>query len=545
MKAVSRETWEKITRLNNGNFWSRVFNSEEQVELLHEIGCSGESAAIPALAPLLVDTSGPIWRAAVEAIHRLFDSLSPFDLIALDHRMRSVGDYETNRNRQWKKIQPSDIKRFASSDFATNLLGLASFHNSGYVREAAIKQLLNQNDSQELPFLLVRLNDWVLPVREIAAEGVNARLRTDYAPYFLSNLLLVLHLRTCGRVNHALVDAVTALLRRAECKEALLAGMHSKDKALRRASFQLAAGAEQSSRLVVIKAALTDADSVARAWATKLFLPEINPEELPAIASSLLSDRFMPVRRDALWALAAKRPDVAADAINKALLDSHVGMREVARHFLSSDPKFNAREFYLGALKQSEKKTLATAIRGLGENGIAEDVLVAGKFINSPNSRERRAAVYAIGKLDPEQLSSKITQLLGDEMPGVSREALKVFQKKAWRLSLEELWLLFTTDTRRFVRRNALTLILHFGKWQKLPYLLFASIDADAIISNLAQDALRDWFKNYNHSFEEPKKEDLGKIQEVLRQVGAKLDKKKHQEINACLKLYFPHADLA
>ena len=69
MKSVSKETPEKIDRLfRGGSFWSRVLaSSEEQVELLHEIGFSGEAGAIPEIACLLVDASGPVFRAAGEA----------------------------------------------------------------------------------------------------------------------------------------------------------------------------------------------------------------------------------------------------------------------------------------------------------------------------------------------------------------------------------------------------------------------------------------------------------------------------------------------
>jgi hypothetical protein len=44
-------------------------------------------------------------------------------------------------------------------------MALASFHPSGYVREEAIAHLAAVWDGTELPFLLIRVNDWVAPVR--------------------------------------------------------------------------------------------------------------------------------------------------------------------------------------------------------------------------------------------------------------------------------------------------------------------------------------------------------------------------------------------
>jgi len=241
-------------------------------------------------------------------------------------------------------------------------------------------------------------------VREAATRAVNARLRPEYAQYFLRSLQLVLRLETCGRANRVLVDSVCGLLRRAECREVLQDGMKSSDRALRCASFQLAADAEQSARSVIIKAALADADPVARAWAVRRFLPEATAEELPSMAAPMLADRFMPVRRDALWALATKCPDFAGEPLRRALLDSHVRMREVARQFLAADERFDARPFYLDALERREAKTLAAAIRGLGESGGLEDAKLVSPFLNVPEPRLRRAASYAVGKLDAEQL---------------------------------------------------------------------------------------------------------------------------------------------
>src|SRR5437867_5563042 len=116
MKAISQQTWEKIHRLGGRNFWSRVFgSSEEQVELLRDIGLSGEAAAIPESAWLLVDLSGPIWRAGVD-VHRLLETLSPLNLAALDQRIREVGSCDREVDRRWRKLRPSGLSRFASSE---------------------------------------------------------------------------------------------------------------------------------------------------------------------------------------------------------------------------------------------------------------------------------------------------------------------------------------------------------------------------------------------------------------------------------------------
>lgn len=475
-----------------------------------------------------------------EEIHQIISELSPLDLAALDQRVReSYSAYRYYNLQNWQSLRPSDVGRLAQSKFTTSLVGLASSHFSGYVREAAVAELASQRTGKELPFLLIRLNDWVSQVRNAAEQAVRARIVPAYAVHLLANISLVLRLRVCGRVEKKFVDDICDLLKRAECKDVLLAGTTSKDKAVRRISFQLAAEAEPSTRAAIIRAAMTDPDAVARSWAVRHFLPDVSPDELPGVIEPMLKDRFMPVRRDALWYAATKRPDLAKQPLRAALLDYHVSMRETARQFLDVAEVKDAAEFYADALGNGSDKQRFAAICGLGETGKAADVLLVVPFLNSPLTKIRRAAAYAIGRLDLEGQLERLVGILSDAKPSVSREALKVLQSKARYVALAELENLFASGTNFHVRRNTLTLILHTDKWKKVPALLKACADKDERIAEQAAKALRDWSSNYNGSFAEPTHDDYRKILLALGQHEPYLPNGFATELRACLKIYF------
>jgi hypothetical protein len=187
-----------------------------------------------------------------EEIHQIISELSPLDLAALDQCVReSWTAYRYYNLQNWQALRPSDVGRLAQSKFATSLVGLASFHLNGHVREAAVAELASQRTGKELPFLLIRLNDWVPQVREAAASAVQARIKSAYAVHLLANISLVFRLRVCGRVEKKFVDDICGLLKGAECEKILRAGTTSKDKAVRRISFQLAAEAEPSARAAI------------------------------------------------------------------------------------------------------------------------------------------------------------------------------------------------------------------------------------------------------------------------------------------------------
>ena len=419
-----------------------------------------------------------------------------------------------------------------------SLVGLASFHHSGYVREAAVGELALKGTGKELPFLLIRLNDWVSQVRETAARAVRARIEPAYAVHLLANISLMLRLRGRGRVEKQFLDDVCSLLKRPECKEVLQGGMASGDKAIRRISFQLTAESDPSTRTSIVRVLMTDPDAAVRSWAVRHFLPDVPPEELLSVAEPMLNDQYMPVRRDALYAVATKRPDLATEPLRRALLDSHISMREAARQFLSIAGVADVRCFYTEAVVSGTGTQRFAAICGLGETGNASDVSLLSASLVSPTARIRRAAVYAMGRLDVEGCLAKLTEFLTDTKPSVSKEALKSLLSKARLIPLEELESLLTNNRMFHVRRNALTLILHTDKWRKLPALLNACADADAKIAGSATVALRGWFLTYNRSFVEPTRVDFDRIQSVLSKVESKLPHGAAEELRDCLKTF-------
>jgi hypothetical protein len=484
------------------------------------------------------------WRRFFESndlgeIDQIISELSPLDLASLDQRTRGYVSYSYYTFQNWQKLGPSDIRKLAGSKFATSLVGLASFHSNGHIREKAVAELASQHTGRELPFLLIRLNDWVPQVHEAAAEAVRARIKPAYAVYLLANIALVLRLRICGRVDKKFVDDICGLLKSSNCKEVLWAGMKSKDKTVRRMSFQLAAEAEPSSRAAIIRAVMADPDAMARSWAIRQFLPEVTPDELPGVIEPMLKDRFMPVRRDALWFAATKRPDIAKMAVRDALLDSHISMRETARQFLNVAEINSTRDFYADALEKAGDTQQYSAICGLGETGKVADVPLVASFLDSNLTKLRRAAVYAIGRLDLEGQLQQLFRILPDARPSVSREVLKALQPKAAFLPLDDLEALLAYSTVFHVRRNALTLIQHNGKWKKVPAILTACTDKDPRIAEQAVEALRTWRLNYNSSYAEPTHEDFQRISSALDQVQSCLPHGFDVELRACLKIYF------
>lgn len=538
LKSISEETREKLRSLyGSGSLWTRLVNgSKQRVELLREIARSGETAAIPELAEFLFDKSGEVREATSEAIHGLIQSVAVGQFPELDQRMRT-GSRSYYLENDWSYMAPADVERLAMLLPGTSMCGLASFHSNGRVREAAIRVLAVSGDGSELPFLLLRLNDWVAPVRTAARHAVTQRLKPGYVPHFLRSLPLVIRLESCGRADHSgILNEIRTLIECHECRPFLLEAFASGSVAMRRACMRLLSDGEGSERSEILKLGLLDSDQVIRLWAARQVLADASPSELESIVDGLLRDRSMPVRREALQALATKLPDVALPALKRALLDTSKSMRETARYYLKQSVGFDVAAFYREMIRRGEEALLAIAIRGTGETGGRDDAEIVKPYLSSPKPSLRKAAVFSVAQLCPEAFEGELMELLGDTSPGVSKETCKALLANMRLVGRTALLSKLNENNSFYVRRNALRLLLHLGKWKQLAPLLDLCCTEDERLSPLAQAGIIAWFENYNVSFVAPDRQQIDEIQAALVLSAPFLSKRMLQELEAILK---------
>jgi len=138
---------------------------------------------------------------------------------------------------------------------------MASFHHSGYVREEAAKRLNRITTGIEIPFLLIRLDDWVSSVRDAAQKAINSRLDPAYCRSFITNLALIARLEATAKVHsEPIIKGIKELLLSPECQSGLSEALGSSDRFIRRASFRLAINSKGRNLSEVLRQALNDSD---------------------------------------------------------------------------------------------------------------------------------------------------------------------------------------------------------------------------------------------------------------------------------------------
>lgn len=405
------------------------------------------------------------------------------------------------------------------------LTALASFHGSGYVREAAVRRLLDNRDGSEVPFLLLRCNDWVPTIAELAQRGLRDRLQPDYAGHVLRSYRLIEHLQHAQRNSLTkLLHDVRMALQHPAAWPALQAACAANDKCVRRAAYVLLAEAHSGQRAStaepelrrLLLQALQSRDLWLRIWAARTARQRLYGRALVDVLAPAQHDRSAPVRREALLAFLDDFPE-----LRRSLLDPCAGVRSMVRFYLRKKAHVDPAAVYQDELARAwsedclgstpaTTRRICVALDGLGETASSEQAqssrplstLAAptgpgtDTLLYDPRPRIRRSALRMLVRLDRSEDKTRslyaLRAALADSAPGVVRAALEILAGESGntallRLGADEIWGAFQARQETGTRRRLLLALTQFGRWTRLGYLLQASLDPNPQIAALAR----------------------------------------------------------
>jgi hypothetical protein len=475
----------------------------------------------------------------MESLGQLSANVPVRVLPAIDAVVReSFSEYQRDG---WPDLGLLELGRFRGIRQAWGVMAVAASHRNGYVREAAVRGLAASGDGRVVPYLIVRLNDWVEQVHAAARAGLDMCLRPAFASQVISALPLVWALGRQRRVDHGdIVTNVFAFLRSAGCASAVRAGCIAPERDIRRACFEveLSGGGRQPAD--VLSETLADREPAVRLWAARQVAQAFPAVWAEPLARRALADRSVQVRRVALAALAPRlSDDQARTLIDVALLDTNTTARWQARVLALARGPFDLAAFYRRALSTvTRAQAIRGALLGLGESGTADDVALLAPFHAADRLGVRCAALRARASLEP--LSSIEPYLAALRLPAasVSREARRAIEPRIAQVPVAILHELVVEQALpAHARRNALSLANGKSKWERLPVLLDACADQDEMIANLALLFVDGWCGGYNRSFLQPTPPQVDAAAAVFARVSSRLGARARAEIGSVLSV--------
>jgi hypothetical protein len=507
-RSLLADAWRKPTLLERWSADQRLLN------IIAKVRASGEPGAIGHLLHLGLAESASVRSAAREAIRDLLALIPTQGIPELDEAVRREWGYLD----VWYGLRPETVAATrVNADEDAAFLRVATCHQSGYVREQAIKGLAQDESSNSLPFLIVRSVDWVAQVRVAAQLEIYRRLQRRYVDAFVSCLSLLDRLRGSQRFAPELCDSIKRFLQGPNSAEALQKGFQSNDRIVRRHSFTLAVENPGFNAREVVESAAADTDVRIRKWAFTFSQSEMS-EHWPELCKRAVRDPFSAIRRIAFESLIAE-PAPRADQLVGFLLDSSPAMRHSAQDLL---PKLNISvpDYYRAALDTNQRPRSICAL-GLAEVGDANDALRIMALMQDSLAKTRSAAVRALRILGLTD-SDLLFRALHSDVASVAREAV-ISLLSARVASADVIWKQTLVNEDPIVWRTILKSFNDVGKWVRLKVYLEAVATTDAGLSTFAVERLRIWLAQYNRSFTIPQTSDATQIPALLDGVCQKL----------------------
>jgi HEAT repeat protein len=400
-------------------------------------------------------------------------------------------------------------------------LALASFHPCGYLREAAVRSLARLDDGMELPYLLLRLNDWVSEVRRVAEEEVLSRAGRGYARHFVACLPLVDRLRDLSRADQERVlEAITSVLQGSEARGHLVAAARDGEVALRRSALRALERSEATPWREVLAVAAADPDLVIRGWAAREAVARAAPEDARGMLERMAGDPHVSVRASALRGLVHLPGARPASHLRAALLDPAASVRGIARfHLRDLDADQDFAALYRAELHASGGRRRRAAASGLGETGTASDAAAIAPLLGSDSSRDVIAALRALHLLAPQEHRATLMSHLADRRPGVRSAAAKLLAPSVSADDVDGLLALLATEGPPADKLQILWSARRLDAWPQLRVVLALPAAEDDDLAAAGRSTLVAWCRDYDHTARPPRRAARAELEEVLHRL--------------------------
>lgn len=403
-----------------------------------------------------------VQRAAFE-IAQYMKGLNSRCLILLDEQFRESTSMEWFIN--WDKILLSDLKdKIEEKENYLWVLRLGTFHPNGYFREKCMKELAGECNS--LPYLILRLNDWVAPVRENAIRLVQENgIKTTEE--FIEALPYLEKVRRGSRRMPETIDFLDQLFSEKIANRQIdLLKCSQYEAPTRKYLYRLLMEQEAVSKEDAILLLSKEKDGQCKYQLLVQILKQYPCTE--ADIDCYLSSKSSIVRQKALE-LKYSMTGGYWQGVEKLLLDKAKRVRAMAAYILRKHTDMDIVAYYEARLETPDKWV---CILGIGENGTKEDASKIQKYLKDTDVRVVKRTLFAINMLLGEKASDIYWNYLFYEQETVSKAAFRAIVSNDICYGAKQIYEALMQCSVETTKQRLVRLLVHESSWERLPYVL-------------------------------------------------------------------------
>ena len=464
-------------------------------------------------------------QRAAKSIYVQLSACSSNQMIQLEKAFRTYSSLEWYAS--WEKVDIASIKENIKDKreiFYVFVLG--TFHPNGYFREKCMMELSRVQEA--FPYILLRMNDWVRPIREKATHIAYTSVEHIPIETLLMSLPYLDKLLKGRRGDQESVDnlykKVKEHIQRDICQ---INWDDVKDYELnmRKAIYKLILE-EPLLELECVNRLLEREKSIALKgyiMGRILHLYACSEKQI----NLYLENKTAQIRYKALVYKYEKLKGTW-EGIESLLLDLNSSIREYTCYVIRKHSRLDLIDFYTAHLEDEKPYS---AIMGIGEQGSKGDIEKIRPFLESDEPKIIRIALKAMTKLLKEEGKPLYEHYLYHEQPSVSKVAYIALKDYEIKLGAEKLYQALELESHEHVKRYLILLLLREKSWSRLPYLiLLYDYEKENLRAQIRQSI------HYRNIYEEVSIRQEEKIKQALTLKSESLPKEVAQRILLDLK---------
>lgn len=482
--------------------------TRDKIDVLNSMKPYADLSDIEYVYPLVFDKNSELAAAAAKTV---------------------IGIMKKVQGKQWNSVYDEvkytklDLESMANllkfpPDVSIHLLGVASLNSNGYVREKALRLISGVRISSAIPYVLLRLNDWVLPVRQLAEHILKNTLTADNIDIFIDNAYLVNKLQNVLRVDLKNTrQEIVDYLKDDSLKDKIKNGLKNPQVKTRLFCYMLL-----MDRIAfeedVINSALNDKCFEIRMWLVEA-IKILEPDKRNSIIGKLLEDKSAKVKT----AVLRKYEDIVClmfrERLERLVVDEHASIRDEAR-FITKKHSFikDFPEFYR---QQIIDNPVPGALVGLGETGNKSDFVIVSRFCSYEEPKSRLAAMIAMWYLSKEDAVKHVLDSLDSDVPKIRKTAKQFLKSSKMPVVLFEMKEKLMSDNLD-IQLFALDAIYGYGGWQALEGIMFAITNEQGAVLEKAKKLLDSWLIRSASLYSKPDGTTGSKIAELFEAIRNK-----------------------
>ncbi|MFK7950703.1 MAG: hypothetical protein AB8G11_24165 [Saprospiraceae bacterium] len=415
------------------------------------------------------------------------------------------GKKDLYNSLKYCRISKQDIayyKQFFDYHDFMFLMQIASLNHNGYIREIAIRYLGKSKNSMVLPFLIFRLGDWVVNVRNAAKEELQQFIQPKFHLELTHHLSLFQWLQKVQRTDlSSIYEQIIHFLIVEHRQTTLQFFKNIPEKERRILAQEFDKNLPLSSELQLF---IDDKHFLIRLLAVKHF------DKLSASQQEkLLNDTFGRIRYAALDCCV--NHDNFHTLLIKYLADKSENVRYLSRYYLK-ESKIDFQQFYIDNLKNGNQ--LIGSLLGLLDIEAKNCEIHINPFLEHEKVSIAKTAFYVFTKLNPDGIYDFAKANLFSKHTGIRNIAIDYFTVNRTKEVLQMAHNQY--DKANYgIKLSILKLFSRIGGFDVLPYLLMGTVNHNDNIRYQSIRYLQRWRpepREYTDNRNETDKDNLRKV---------------------------------